>query len=310
MRYFILPFIAAFGLVAALRVVALGQKEIVPALPVASPSVGGFQETVAGAGIIETSSENIAIGTPLSGIIEFVNVRAGDSVETGAPLFTVDQRFLKSDLAVREANLSLARAQVLAARAVLSDAQAQWSRAEKLVQSRVISSDDADRLRFAEQRASALLQAAEAQVIVATADRDKVSTDIERSIVRAPIQGKILQVSARVGEYASGGQEVYVLMGNVNPLYVRVDIDENDAWRVEEGCRGQLIVRGNNQLISPLSFVRFEPFVVPKRSLTGASTERTDTRVLQILFKVESTSLPLFVGQQVDIFLESKKSRK
>jgi hypothetical protein len=47
--------------------------------------------------------------------------------------------------------------------------------------------------------------------------------------------------------------------------------------------------------------VRFEPFIVPKQSLTGDSTERVDTRVLQVIYRVEPDRAPLFIGQQLDI---------
>jgi hypothetical protein len=50
--------------------------------------------------------------------------------------------------------------------------------------------------------------------------------------------------------------------------------------------------------------VRFEPFVVPKTSLTGDSTERVDTRVLQVSYRVERDGLPVFVGQQLDVFID------
>ena len=54
-----------------------------------------------------------------------------------------------------------------------------------------------------------------------------------------------------------------------------------------------------------MSFVRFEPFVLPKKSLTGDSTERVDTRVLQVIYRVDSDALALFVGQQMDVFIEA-----
>jgi hypothetical protein len=54
-----------------------------------------------------------------------------------------------------------------------------------------------------------------------------------------------------------------------------------------------------------LSFVRVEPFVVPKRSLTGENTERVDTRVLQVIYAVESAETTLYVGQQVDVFINA-----
>ena len=66
-------------------------------------------------------------------------------------------------------------------------------------------------------------------------------------------------------------------------------------------------VRGNAELKAPLRFVRFEPYVVPKRSLTGDSTERVDTRVLQVIYSVEREDAQLFVGQQLDVFIDATR---
>jgi hypothetical protein len=84
-----------------------------------------------------------------------------------------------------------------------------------------------------------------------------------------------------------------------------VDVDEHEAWRVSPGTKAVATVRGNADLKTPLTFVRFEPFVLPKKSLTGDSTERVDTRVLQVIYRVDDEALPIFVGQQMDVFLES-----
>jgi HlyD family secretion protein len=73
---------------------------------------------------------------------------------------------------------------------------------------------------------------------------------------------------------------------------------------VHPDAKATAAVRGNADLKAPLTFVRFEPFVIPKKSLTGDSTERVDTRVLQVIYRVEDNSLPLFVGQQMDVFIE------
>src|SRR6516225_11269054 len=75
--------------------------------------------------------------------------------------------------------------------------------------------------------------------------------------------------------------------GSVTPLHVRVDVDEHDAWRVRGGAPAAASPRGNGSIRIPLEFVRFEPYVVPKKSLTGDSTERVDTRVLQIIYRVK-----------------------
>ncbi len=65
-------------------------------------------------------------------------------------------------------------------------------------------------------------------------------------------------------------------------------------------------VRGNRDLKTDLQFVRIEPYVVPKRSLTGESTERVDTRVLQVLYSFDRDALPVYVGQQMDVFIEAQ----
>ena len=55
----------------------------------------------------------------------------------------------------------------------------------------------------------------------------------------------------------------------------------------------------------PVTFDRVEPYVVPKKSLTGDNTERVDTRVLQVIYRVDDNQPVLYVGMQVDVFLES-----
>ena len=127
--------------------------------------------------------------------------------------------------------------------------------------------------------------------------------------VRAPVAGEVLQLNARKGEFAaSAGGAPLLVLGDTRTLHVRVDVDENDAWRVLAGARAVVSVRGASSLSTPARFVRIEPLVVPKRSLTGASVERVDTRVLQVLFAFEREKLPVFVGQQMDVMIEAKQS--
>src|SRR5437016_8985362 len=136
-------------------------------------------------------------------------------------------------------------------------------------------------------------------------------TNLERSIVRAPMDGDVLQVKIHPGEFAPAGvtPTPLILLGRLKPLHIRVDVDEHEAWRVRPEAKATAAVRGNANLKAPLTFVRFEPFVVPKKSLTGDSTERVDTRVLQVIYRVEGDALPLFVGQQMDVFIDGSESK-
>jgi hypothetical protein len=115
----------------------------------------------------------------------------------------------------------------------------------------------------------------------------------------------VLQVNVRPGEYvgASPGQSLIVL-GDSGKLHVRVDIDEADIPRFRPGEDAEAYLRGPERLAVPLRFVRVEPMVVPKRSLSGENTERVDTRVLQVIYEA-AESRPMYVGQQVDVFLSA-----
>jgi hypothetical protein len=83
------------------------------------------------------------------------------------------------------------------------------------------------------------------------------------------VDGQILQLKMHLGEFAQTGvlQKPLILLGSVTPMCVRVDVDENDAWRVRSGAAATGYLRGNKDINVPLRFVRFEPYVIPKASL-------------------------------------------
>jgi multidrug resistance efflux pump len=158
---------------------------------------------------------------------------------------------------------------------------------------------------------SAQRKETEAKLGRAKATLEQARVDLDKTVVKAPISGAILKVNVRLGEYAQAGvlPDPLMTMGSVEPLHVRVDIDETETWRVRPGNSAIARLRGNPDISTPLTFVRFEPYVLPKRSLTGDTTERVDTRVLQALYQFAPSEFPAFVGQQVDVFIAAP-SRK
>ena len=56
------------------------------------------------------------------------------------------------------------------------------------------------------------------------------------------------------------------------------------------------------------TFVRAEPLVVPKRSLTNSASERVDVRVLQIIYALPTGAANFVVGQQVDGFVPARSA--
>jgi HlyD family secretion protein len=303
----ILPACAALGLIIAIVVVVQSQKETPPAQPVAQPAQAPFMSYIGGAGIVEARTQNISLGTSLPGIVKTVFVNVGERVKAGAPLFQIDDRELRAELLVKQANLVKARAAVAEARASLKDYQAQYALVRHATDRRAVSVDDVQKRRYAEELARAKLKSAQAAVVAAEADLQATQTSLIRLTVRAPIDCEVMQVNLRPGEYAPTGALSTPLMrlGDLDRLHIRVDIDENDAWRFKPETRAVAFLRGNRDFKTDLTFVRVEPYVTPKTSLTGSSTERVDTRVLQVIYSFDRGALPAYVGQQMDVFIET-----
>src|ERR1051326_6094039 len=75
--------------------------------PPADPARASFRNTVAAVGLVEPSSENISISTAVPGLVTVVHVKAGDHVTRGGPLFSLDGRDLRAELALRRSNLEV-----------------------------------------------------------------------------------------------------------------------------------------------------------------------------------------------------------
>jgi len=152
------------------------------------------------------------------------------------------------------------------------------------------------------------LLVAEAQVKQAAAQVKQTVTELSRLEVTSPVAGRVLQKNVRPGEYVGipPGQALMVV-GDIRTLHVRMDVDENDISRFNKNSPGKAITRGANKREVSLKFVRVEPYVVPKKTLTGAGTERVDTRVLHVIYAIETRDPNLYVGQQVDVYLDAGK---
>lgn len=302
---YLLPTLAILGALLGLLVVFWTQREV-PTPPILfPPPVPPYEHYIAGAGIIETSSQNRAVGTPFDEIVTKLFVVEGDHVKAGDPLFQLDLRAF-------EAQAEAARANVKAAVLLLEDKEKQYSFYKRLKDAKAASEQAFQAAYYA------FLEAKE-NVNVAQANLDVIKANIDRSLIRAPVDGVILQVNIYPGELApinpffsnqSTAQAIaqgsLILMGSVNPMQVRIDVDEDDAWRYRKGAAATAFVRGNSLIKFPLTFNRVEPYVIPKSSFTGETTERVDTRVLQVLYNFDKGDLPIYAGQILDIFIEAE----
>jgi len=285
-------YVALAGLIfAGSLVLRLSAQAPVPPPPHAPP-VNPFAHAVAASGLVEAQGENIALGVPVAGLVTSVTVKVWDTVSPGQPLLQLDDRELRAALIGQ-------RAAVAVAEATLKKLQAQLTRLERVADGRAITREELETRRSDVQVADAERAAAHAAVA-------QTEALLERLTVRAPRAATVLQVNTRPGEFVTpGASRPPLVLGDLTYLQVRADIDEQVAPRVRPGMTAVGYLKGDTQRPIPLEFVRIEPFVIPKTSLTGSSIERVDTRVLQVIYRFKRTdSTPVYVGQQLDLYLE------
>ena len=338
----VLPIVAVVALVGAIAFILFGLPDREQSEPAREPprATGALADAarVAGSGIVEPSSEIVEVGTALAGLVTDLRVEPGQFVDKGQPLFVVDTRALRARAAETQSQVGEARAAVgeaqaavAEARAAISEARAAESAASRQLdlyrqiddpaavsRSEVIraegeASTARERRQLAEARlgqAQARLAQAQQRVRSAQALSGSTQTEIGRATVRAPMAGEILAVNIRPGEYLStmgGGGAPFITMGETRPLHVRIDIDEEQAARLDMGKAATVSPRGAAERQVKASFVRAEPQVVPKRQLTNSAAERVDVRVLQVIYALpESAREDFRVGQQVDAFVPAR----
>jgi multidrug resistance efflux pump len=271
--------------------------------------------------------------------------KEGVRVEAGTPLFRVDDRCLRAERKVAAAGLDEAKAQlakleawprpeevpISAAKAAAAKAkqallQDQFERARQLLPSRAVSDEDYRQRQMALEEGRQNVARAEAEhalllagawepdkavartaVAKAQARLEQIDTDLERTVVRAPIAGEVLQVNVRPGEYVAAlAQPQLMVLGDLSDLHVRVDVDEEDVPRFRPGAAARAFLRGDTRVGMPLTFVRIEPYLTPKKSLAGEGLERVDTRVLRVVYALPTETKDVYVGQQLDVYVEAE----
>ena len=296
---------ALLGIVAMFLLVARLKKPDPVAPPLVEAATAPYQAAIGARGIVESLGENVHISPLVSGVVEEVYVKVGDQVKKGDPLFRVDSRAARAAVASREAEIPVLTARLAEAEANLAEKQDLLERVTKLGSKNVASEEEVRRANFQHRAAAALQARAAAELQQGKVLLAEAQTDLDLTLVAAPRNGEILQVNIRSGEHASPNTMMEaILLGDTSALQLRADVDEDSAWRVRPGAPATAYIKGTRDKPIPLTFVRVEPYILPKKSLTGESTERVDTRVLQVIYTFPAPKTPIYVGQQMDVFID------
>ena len=288
-------YLAILGIIAVLFLV----KNLTAPPPVAPHfeiAVNPYDETIAAAGIVEAVDKNIAIGVPVSSLVKEVFVKVGDEVNEGTVLFRLDDRDLLAKLIVQKAQIAVAKAN-------LERLEDQLSRLKNIEDIRAISQEEFNVRKHETNMAKTQLEVAEAEAT-------HTLLMLEKLCICAPQKGTILQQNIRKGEYVQAGGGPPIILGNLERLQVRAEIDEQNAPLISPHCPASAFPKNNSSTKIALRFERIEPMIIPKLSLTGGSNEKVDTRVLHVIYSFEKDQpVTLYVGNQVDVFIENAVKR-
>lgn len=307
-----------------------------------------FKSAIFGVGIVTAGSDNISIGTPIHRLVDKVLIKVGEKVKADAPLLYLENRDLKADLAMqlvaydiavaqlnrlesypRIEDVETAKATMKSAEIERSQAQSQYEMIQGLQDNRAISLEEINKRRFNYELAEARYQAALAdfnkvkagtwkpdidiaklEIQKAKAQVERIKTSIRRTVVRSPLDATVLQVNIEEGEYPPSDTSInpMIVLGNTDEKRLKVSINQFNAPAFNPKARAVAYMQGDARIEFPLEFVRLEPYLVPKQHLTNDIADKIDTRVLHVVYHIKEHGQQLFVGQQMDVFIETEQA--
>jgi HlyD family secretion protein len=295
----------------------------------------------AGPGRIEAVSEEVRVSAQVGGRLQAVLVEENDRVIAGQVLATIDNADYRARVASAEATLRLREAEarkvhngargqerrdadaaVREAEAVVENATADVGRRRDLFRDAVISRAELDNAEQAFKVARAKLDStrerlslldagsreedharADAEIALARAALDEARAVLQKTYVRAPIDGVVLRRHRRAGETVSTQFESPVVtIADRSRTRVRVDVDEVDVARLREGQAAYVTADAFGTRRFSGRVVRVGQVLGRKNVRTDEPTERVDTKVLETLIELaDGQELPL--GLRVQAFI-------
>lgn len=231
----------------------------------------------------------------------------------------------RKEKAPRAEDLPPLEAKVLEAENSYKEKSRRYERAKPLIEKKTMSQEEVEDRYFAYKLAEAQLKLAQADlermkkgtwaedlnvakaaVKLAEAQVAQAQTKLDQLVVTCESDLTLLNVDVRPQEFVGLPPKVIMELGDTKNMNVRVYIDEHDASRFRPGAKAIGNLQVGRQLVEiPLLYVRHEPIIIPKPTLTGEQTERVDVRVLQLVYKFanEQDQAKVFVGQQLDVYI-------
>ena len=263
---------------------------------------GNLTVTVTATGNLEPTNQ-VDVGTEVSGTVETVEVDYNDHVKVGQVLARLDTSKLQAQVLKSKAALESARAKVLETQATVDETRNELERLKrvwKLSDNKVPSQHDMDAAHAALQRALAAETIAKAQVSEAQATLESNETDLSKAVIHSPINGIVLTRSVEPGQTVAASLQspvLFTLAEDLTKMELHVDVDEADVGQVKEGQEATFAVDAHpNRIFSALiAQVRYG-----SQTVNGVVTYKT-------VLNVDNSDLSLRPGMTATADITVKK---
>ena len=208
-----------------------------PQFQTAPATRGDLTVLVTATGALKPMSQ-VDVGAEISGRIESVPADFNQRVKKGDPLAELDTRHLRAQVERSQASLEVAQAAVKLAEATLAEMRSNLTRSEELAKAKLVSVQEVDTTRAAFGRSEASVASAKAQVSAATAVLNADRTNLEKAVIRSPIDGMVIARKVEPGQTVAASFQtpiLFQLAEDLARMELHVDVDEADMGLVKEG---------------------------------------------------------------------------
>jgi HlyD family secretion protein len=205
---------------------------------------GALTVVVTATGTLQPTNQ-VDVGSELSGIVRTVEVDFNDRVRVGQPLARLDTAKLEGQVLQSQAQLKAAEAKLREAQANEDETRRRLARAQDLFGRQFVSEEALVTAQAAHQRAAAALESVRSQVDQAAAVLAIDRTNLAKAVIRSPIDGTVLARKVEPGQTVAATLQapvLFTLAQDLARMELRVDVDEADIGRIEPGQRASFTV--------------------------------------------------------------------
>jgi HlyD family secretion protein len=205
---------------------------------------GDLTVIVTATGTLQPTNQ-VDVGSELSGIVKTVDVDFNDSVKVGQVLARLDTTKLEAQVVQSDAALKSAQARLREAEANAVEMHRKFEHAKELSTRQFISEEALVTAEAADKRAIASVESAKSQVDQARATLEVDRTNLGKAVIRSPIDGIVLARKVEPGQTVAATLQapvLFTLAEDLTRMELHVDVDEADIGQVRPGERAAFTV--------------------------------------------------------------------